>query len=273
MNFLLPHIPERPQKPRKKGLNMMMDKGISLREAEDFVEASGEYTDFVKFGFGTSLFAPKLHEKIKLYKEANIKPYFGGTLFEAFIIRDMFDDYRRYVDKFDIDVVEVSDGSMNMEQEDKLDYISRLASDKLVLSEVGSKQRGVFIPSDVWVNMMELELNAGSFKVIAESRESGTIGIYNSDGSANENLINTISSKINPDDILWEAPDGKQQVYFIKLFGSNVNLGNIAVNGIIPLECLRRGVRGDTFFDFLPDDYKTVKQKSLDYLTYIDFQI
>ena len=142
-----------------------------------------------------------------------------------------------------------------------------------MLSEVGSKQRGVFIPADQWVVMMQSELGAGSFKVIAEARESGTIGIYNSDGTANESLINTISKNIDPSDILWEAPGGKQQVWFIKLYGPNVNLGNIAPNIVIPLECLRLGLRGDTFFDALPNQEKEHKQQSFDHLPNLDFQI
>lgn len=254
-------MPERPAKPRNEGLTMMMDKGLSLREAEDFVEAAGEFTDFVKFGFGTSMITNKLEEKVKLYKQANIRPYFGGTLFEAFIIRDMFDDYRRYIEKYDLDLVEVSDGSMVIEHDKKLEYISSLAKSVTVLSEVGSKVKGVHIEPNDWVNMMKSELEAGSFKVIAESRESGTIGIYNADGSVNEGLINAISSQLNASDIIWEAPNGKQQVWFVKIFGSNVNLGNIAPNIVVPLECLRVGLRGDTFFDTLPNEFQSLRQE------------
>ncbi|MBA7643295.1 Phosphosulfolactate synthase [subsurface metagenome] len=250
-----------------------MDKGLSVQESENFIESSGEYTDLVKFGFGTSMITNKLEEKIALYKAGDIRPYFGGTLFEAFAIRNMIDDYRKFLDKYKLDLVEVSDGSMSMPHDEKLEYIRLLSKQVTVISEVGSKQRGVFIPADQWVKMMKDELDAGSIKVIAEARESGTIGIYNSDGSTNESLINTITAQISPSDILWEAPNGKQQVWFIKIFGSNVNLGNIAPNIVIPLECLRLGLRGDTFFDFLPDKNKVQKQHSYDYLPNLDFQI
>lgn len=273
MNYDLPYLPSRPLKPRSEGITMMMDKGLSLSQVEGFIESSGEYTDIVKFGFGTSIITTKLRDKIKLYKEANIRPYFGGTLFEAFVIRGMFDEYRKYLDEFEIDLAEVSDGSMHMDHEDKLGYIKELAKDRTVLSEVGSKQRGVFIAANQWVDMMKAELDAGSYKVIAEARESGTIGIYNSDGSANESLINMISAQIENKDILWEAPVGKQQVWFIKLFGPNVNLGNIAPDNVVPLECLRLGLRGDTFFDSLPEESKGHVQKSFDHLPYLDFQI
>ncbi len=257
MNFKLPYIPDRSKKPRKEGLTMVMDKGLSVRETEDFIDTCAEITDFVKFGFGTSAITTRLEEKLKLYREANIRPYFGGTLFEAFAVRKIVDEYRKLIDKYKLDLVEVSDGSMSMPHDEKLEYIRTLSKQATVISEVGSKQRGVLIPANAWVEMMKTELEAGSFKVIGEARESGTIGIFNSDGSPNENLINTISLNIKPSDIIWEAPEGKQQVWFIKLFGSEVNLGNIAPNIVIPLECLRLGLRGDTFFDFLPKEDKT----------------
>jgi phosphosulfolactate synthase len=260
MNYNLPFIPQRPAKPRNEGQTMMMDKGLSVREVENFIESSGEYTDFVKFGFGTSIITNRLEDKLKLYKEANIRPYFGGTLFEAFIIRGMFDDYRKYIDKFGLDLAEVSDGSMVIPHNEKLKYIEQLSKQVTVLSEVGSKVKGVNISPEDWVNMMKSELEAGSYKVIAEARESGTIGIYNADGSVNESLINQISKDVKSSDIIWEAPAGKQQVWFIKLFGSNVNLGNIAPNIVIPLETLRLGLRGDTFFDTLPDEMKKLMQ-------------
>lgn len=259
MNFQLPHIPERPKKPRKEGLTMVMDKGLSLIETECFIESGGEFTDFVKLGFGTSAVTNKLQEKLKLYHNANIRPYFGGTLFEAFAIRNMVDDYRKLIDKYKLDLVEISDGSMSMPHDEKLEYIRTFAKQVTVISEVGSKQKDKIIPDEQWVQMMKTELQEGSMKVIAEARESGTVGIYNSNGSANENLIKTIAAHINPTDILWEAPEGKQQVWFIKLYGPNVNLGNIAPNIVIPLECLRLGLRGDTFFDFLPEELKSKK--------------
>jgi phosphosulfolactate synthase len=252
MNYNLPNIPERPAKPRDKGLTMMMDKGLSLNETINFIESCGDFTDLVKFGFGTALITKNLDKKIKLYKDAGIKPYFGGTLFEVFIIRGMFDDYRRFIDKYNLEVIEISDGSMQMKHEDKLKYIEIMSKQVTVISEVGSKQKGVVIPDDKWVSMMKTELEAGSWKVIAEARESGNIGIYNSDGSANIHLIECITKNLDCNNIIWEAPNKAQQVYFIKLLGSNVNLGNIATNEVFSLETLRLGLRGDTFFDFLP---------------------
>lgn len=259
MNFTLPEIPERSSKPRQVGLTMMMDKGLSIRETEDFIETSSAYTDLVKFGFGTSVLTNKLAEKIKLYNEAGIKPYFGGTLFEAFVIRDKYDDFVRIIEKYGLDTIEISDGSISIPHEQKLKYISKLSKNFNVLSEVGSKQKNFVIPPDKWIAYMKSELENGSWKVIAEARESGTVGIFHSNGNANEELIIDISAHVPSEKIIWEAPTGKQQVFFINHYGSEVNLGNIATHDVIPLECLRLGLRGDTFFNFLPDELKKFK--------------
>ncbi|HEV7231683.1 MAG TPA: phosphosulfolactate synthase [Bacteroidia bacterium] len=252
MNFTLPHLPERPSKPRKKGLTMVMDKGLGLRQAENFIEASSDYVDLVKLGFGTSIVTKNLDEKIKLYKDAGFKVYLGGTLFEAFIIRDMFDQYLKLIDKLKLDTAEVSDGSIVMDHDKKCEYIRTLSKHATVLSEVGSKEEGIIIHPNKWTSMMNNELQAGSWKVIAEARESGTVGIYRPNGHAHTLLINKILAKVKQDDILWEAPQKSQQVWFLKLLGANANLGNISFDDVIPLETLRLGLRGDTFFSFLP---------------------
>jgi phosphosulfolactate synthase len=231
---------------------MVMDKGLSLRQAQDLIDTSAPYVDLLKLGFGTSVFTPNVKEKVKLYQEAGMKVYVGGTLFEAFLVRGEFDNYRRYVDNLGLTTVEVSDGSMTFPHNEKCEYISKLAKDYTVLSEVGSKEEGILISPAKWIKMMQTELQAGSWKVIAEARESGTVGIYRPNGQAHVMLINKILQKVKLEDILWEAPKKPQQVYFIKQFGVNVNLGNIAENEVIPLECLRMGLRGDTFFQFIP---------------------
>jgi phosphosulfolactate synthase len=256
MKNLLPFMPDRPSKPRNSGLTMVMDKGLSIREAEDFMSVGSEYTDFVKLGFGTSLITPGFDKKISIYKKAGAVPYFGGTLFEAFIIRNMFKEFVDFLDKYEIDLVEVSDGSYDIDHNLKLDYINKLAERGTVISEVGSKKKDVVYSPEQWVAMMKSELNAGSVKVIAEARESGTTGIYNEDGSINNKIISGISEHVKLENVIWEAPLKSQQAWFIKHFGANVNLGNIAPNEIIPLETLRLGLRGDTFFQFLPDNLK-----------------
>lgn len=256
MMKLLPFMPERPLKPRDSGITMVMDKGLSIREAEDFMSVGSEYTDYVKLGFGTSLITPGFEKKIAIYKKAGSVPYFGGTLFEAFIVRNMFKEYIDFLDKNEIELVEVSDGSFDIEHKRKLEYINKLAERGTVISEVGSKKKDVIYTPDEWVAMMKAELNAGSVKVIAEARESGTTGIYNEDGSINNKIICGIADHVKLENVIWEAPLKSQQTWFIKNFGANVNLGNIAPHEIIPLESLRLGLRGDTFFQFLPEELK-----------------
>jgi phosphosulfolactate synthase len=252
----IPHLPERPLKPRNSGLTMVMDKGLSIREAEDFMSVGSEYTDFVKLGFGTSILTPGVEKKIEIYRKAGTIPYLGGTLFEAYIIRDMFREFVELLDYLKIDLVEVSDGSYDIEHSHKLEYIKELVKHRTVISEVGSKKKDVIYTPDEWVAMMKTELKAGSAKVIAEARESGTTGIYNADGSINNSIICGISEHVRLDNVIWEAPLKSQQAWFIRHFGANVNLGNIAPHEVIALETLRLGLRGDTFFQFLPDHLK-----------------
>ena len=253
-NYHLPHLPERTIKPRSGGLTMVMDKGLSVRQVEDLISVASPYMDIVKFGFGTSILSPDLQTKINLYKAAGCRVYLGGTLFEAFIARGMYKEFKEFLKKNELDTVEVSDGSIILDHDKKCEIIADLAKDYTVLSEVGSKEEGILISPGKWISMMKSELEAGSWKVIAEARESGTVGIYRPSGSAHTMLVNKITAKIDKNDILWEAPIKKQQVWFIETMGHNVNLGNIAPEEVIPLETLRLGLRGDTFFNFLPEE-------------------
>jgi phosphosulfolactate synthase len=256
MEKIIPFIPPRPVKPRDSRMTMVMDKGLSIRQAEDFVSIGSLYTDLLKLGFGTSVLTPGFREKIKIYQDAGITPYFGGTLFEVFAVRNLVDDYIKLALDSGLTFVEVSDGSYEMERELKLDYIRKLKEHFTVISEVGSKKKDVVFTPSEWVSMMKEELEAGSVKVIAEARESGTIGIYNDDGTVNDELIARISDEVGSNNVLWEAPAKSQQAWFIKNFGADVNLGNIAPEEIISLETLRCGLRGDTFFQFLPENLK-----------------
>ncbi len=250
-DFKLKNIPERTAKPRESGLTMVMDKGLSCRQVKDFLDVSADKTDIVKLGFGTSTVTPKLKEKIQIYKDAGIPIYFGGTLFEAYVIRGQFDDYRKLLDHYGITHTEVSDGSIEISEEEKCGYIRSLAKDFTVLSEVGSKDAEKIIPPYKWIAMMKAEIEAGAWKVIAEARESGTVGIFRNSGEVRSGLIEEILQHIPLDTILWEAPQKVQQVWFMTLYGHNVNLGNIAPHEVIPLETLRLGLRGDTFSHWL----------------------
>lgn len=257
---MLPFLPERPEKPRQNGVTMVMDKGLSLRQAEDLVEVAGNILDIVKLGFGTSIVTQNIKEKIKFYRDNNIDVYVGGTLFEAFVCRNAFDKYVDFIKDLGVNCAEVSDGSIELDLNQKCEYIKVLSQDFKVLSEVGSKEEGVLISPNKWIKMMSAELKAGAWKVIAEARESGTVGIYRPSGHAHTMLVNKITNKIKPENILWEAPKKDQQIWFLKQFGPNVNLGNIAPEELIPLETLRLGLRGDTFFEYLPNKEELIKK-------------
>ncbi len=251
MNYTLTQIPDRTTKPRQSGLTMVMDKGLSLREVEDFLSTSADYTDIVKLGWATSFVTPNLKEKLAIYRQAGIPVYFGGTLFEAFVVRNQFDEYRKLLDTYGMEHAEVSDGSIDMTQDDKCEYIRQLTTQVTVLSEVGSKDEAKIIPPYKWIQLMKAELQAGAWKVIGEAREGGTVGLFRSSGEVRQGLVEEILTQVPFESILWEAPQKEQQVWFVKLLGANVNLGNIAPHEVIPLETIRLGLRGDTFTHFL----------------------
>ncbi|MFN5943436.1 MAG: phosphosulfolactate synthase [Bacteroidota bacterium] len=251
MNFNLKQMPERTARPRTNGLTMIMDKGLGLDEVRNFLSTSLPYVDIVKLGFGTSYVTSNLKEKLAIYKEHNVPVYFGGTLFEAFIIRDQFQDYIDAMKEYGIDHVEVSDGSMDIDHKEKCEYISALAKHAAVLSEVGSKDAAHIIPPYKWIELMRAELEAGSSYVIAEAREAGNVGIYRGSGEVREGLVQEILTQIPSEKIIWEAPQKAQQLYFLELLGANVNLGNIAPHEVIALEAMRIGLRGDTFHLYL----------------------
>jgi phosphosulfolactate synthase len=230
---------------------MAMDKGLSVRETEDFVDNCSDFVDIVKLGWATSYVTKHLDKKLAVYKEAGIPVYLGGTLFEAFIVRGQFDDYRKVLDKYDLGFAEVSDGSISLNHDKKCEYISELAKQVTVLSEVGSKDAAKIIPPYKWIEQMQTELDAGAWKVIGEAREGGNVGLFRDSGEVRQGLVEEILTKIPEERIIWEAPIKSQQVWFIKLIGANVNLGNISPSEIIPLETIRLGLRGDTFDHFL----------------------
>lgn len=241
-------MPERTEIPRTYGLTMVMDKGMGMAEVGNFLSIARPYVDLVKLGFGTAYVTRNLKDKLALYQEQQIPVYFGGTLFEAFLIRDQIDDYIRAAKDFGIEVVEVSDGSISISHQEKCKHISRLVAEGFtVLSEVGSKDATHIMPPYKWIEQMTAELEAGSSYVIAEAREAGNIGIYRGTGEVREGLVQEILTKIPAEKIIWEAPQKAQQLYFLELLGCNVNLGNIATTEVIPLEAMRIGLRGDSF--------------------------
>ncbi|MEX6689435.1 phosphosulfolactate synthase [Danxiaibacter flavus] len=249
MNFRLNNIPERTTNPRSYGITMITDKGLGLQETKNLLSVAAPYIDFAKLAFGTSLFTPLLREKIELYQSQNIPVYLGGLLLEAFIIRNQFSDYIRFIQDFGITHIEMSDGSLNISHEEKCGYIEKLTKYGTVLSEVGSKDKDKVLvtPPYKWIDLMTKELSAGASYVIAEARETGTVGLFRDSGEVREGLVQEILVKIPAEKIIWETPQKDQQLYFIKTIGANVNLGNIATTDVIALEAMRIGLRSDTF--------------------------
>jgi phosphosulfolactate synthase len=251
MNFPLTQIPQRNIKPRTSGITMVMDKGLSIEEVKNFMSAASPHVDVVKLGFGTAFVTPNLREKLEVYRSYDMPIYFGGTLFEAFLIRNQFDDYINVCRDYGVSYMEVSDGSITIPHAEKCGYIEKLTKYGIVLSEVGSKDATHIIPPYKWIELMKAELSAGSSYVIAEAREAGNVGIYRGSGEVREGLVQEILTQIPGEKIIWEAPQKAQQLYFLELLGCNVNLGNIAPNEVIALEAMRIGLRGDTFTLYL----------------------
>lgn len=250
MSLQISHLPSRTDKPRDFGITLTLDTGFSVRQAEDFCEVASGLVDIVKLGWGTSLVTNGLEKKLQIYAEYGIPVYFGGTLFEAYLLRDKLDEYVSILRDFGIQHVEVSNGTVWLSEKKKLDIIESLAGEFIVLSEVGSKDPKEVIPPYKWVEMIKNELDAGAWKVICEARESGNVGVFRPTGEVRSGLIDEITHHADHEKLIFEAPKKEQQVWFIKKFGSNVNLGNIRPEDVISVETLRLGLRSDTLFDF-----------------------
>lgn len=244
LNFL--ELPKRSQKPREIGITHVIDCGIGIRQAQDLLETSGHLIDFVKLGWGTGYITKNLAEKIKLYQKFGLSVYFGGTLFELAVLQDKFNEFRKMLQRYDIVHVEVSTGTLQLTIQEKQKYIQKLVRDFVVLSEVGSKDEEKVMAPYLWIEMIQADLDVGAWKVITEGRENGTAGIFCHDGEIRAGLIDEVLSKIALNQLIFEAPKKAQQVWLIKKCGYEVNLGNINVNDVIPLETLRLGLRSDT---------------------------
>jgi phosphosulfolactate synthase len=247
-------LPARSPKPRVQGLTHVIDKGLNLREIEGLFDTAGDYVDVVKLGWGTSYVTRNLEKKIALYRSFETPVVCGGTLFEAVVARGKLDEYRSWLVENRFSHVEVSDGAIDLPRERKLELIAELASDFVVMSEVGSKDSDVVYAPFQWVEWMQEELAAGAWKVITEGRESGNAGIYRRDGEMRTGLIDEIVHDIELDDIIFEAPSKASQAWFVRRFGPEVNLGNIPPEEVIPLETLRLGLRADTLKEVLLGD-------------------
>lgn len=248
-NFLLK---EREEKPRQKGITMVLDKGLGLETAESLMNISGDYVDYLKFGWGTSIVHEQdiIKDKVAMYKSHNITPYTGGTLFELTYMNDKLEEFFQEAHDLGFEAIEVSDGSTTISHDKKLECIESAKKDGFeVLSEVGKKDPGLDkeLSLDERIEYMQNELEAGSSLIIVEAREGGkNIGIYDKAGNAKEDEIDYILDNFDGNKILWEAPNKDQQVFFILKLGNDVNLGNVSTDDITSLETLRRGLRGDT---------------------------
>ena len=248
-NFLLK---EREEKPRQKGITMVLDKGLGLETAESLMNISGDYVDYLKFGWGTSIVHEQdiIKDKVAMYKSHNITPYTGGTLFELAYMNDKLEEFFQEAHDLGFEAIEVSDGSTTISHDKKLECIESAKKDGFeVLSEVGKKDPGLDkeLSLDERIEYMQNELESGSSLIIVEAREGGkNIGIYDKAGNAKEDEIDYILDNFNGNKILWEAPNKDQQVFFILKLGNDVNLGNVSTDDITSLETLRRGLRGDT---------------------------
>lgn len=250
-------LKDRESKPRNKGITMVLDKGLGYETAKCLMELAGEYVDYLKFGWGTTVVQDEhiVKAKIKMYKKYDIKPYTGGTLFELAYLNNKVPEFFDEAKRLGFDTLEISNGSTELSYDKKLDYIEEAVSNGFhVLSEVGKKNPVLDkdITLDERIQHMENELNAGSSKVIVEAREGGkNIGIFDEAGKAKDDEIDYIINNMSdPDKIIWEAPQKDQQVYFVLKLGRDVNLGNIPTDDIISLETIRCGLRGDTLGKF-----------------------
>jgi phosphosulfolactate synthase len=239
-------VARRAAKPRSFGLTHVLDKGLGLRQMYDMLETAGEYIDILKLGWGTGFVTCNLQEKVAAYKQAGIPVCFGGTLLEVAIVQERFEDYCAMVRRLELTHVEFSTGVIEIELERKAEYVNKLAQEFTVLAEVGRKDAAAAVIPSLWIHEIDVLLQAGAWKVIAEARESGTVGLYTKTGEAREGLIDDITARFKPERLIFEAPQKSQQVWFIKQFGAEVNLGNIATDEVIALETLRLGLRGDT---------------------------
>jgi phosphosulfolactate synthase len=245
-------LPAREVKPRVRGLTHVLDKGDSLRHVEGLLEGVAEFVDLVKLGWGTAYVDPVAKDRVALYQSAGALVCTGGTLFEIVIAQGRLDDFRRWAIELGVDAVEVSNGLPGssglpvLTAEEKTALVADLSRDLLVLAESGSKDECVVAAAEDWVRQMDADLNAGARWVIAEGRESGTVGLYEQDGAVRSDLADALVSRLPADRIIFEAPRKAQQAWFINRYGAGVNLGNIPLEEVLPLETLRLGLRADT---------------------------
>ncbi len=252
MNNSTLQLPARTAKPRQSGLTMAIDGGLPLGTLRDIVASAADYLDFVKFGWGTAIVSGELGAKIELLNGNDIDYYFGGTLFEKFVLQERFDDFRVFCEQFSCRYVEVSNGTIDLSNQEKAGYVRKLAADFTVISEVGFKDsdRSDRLSPRQWVEYVEDDLAAGARLVTLEARESASSGIFRANGDLKEGLVEEVLAELPVERLLFEAPTTAAQAYMVRRVGPDVNLGNVAATAVLSLETLRLGLRADTLIDF-----------------------
>ena len=243
-------LPNRSVKPREQGITHVIDRGLSVTEVDGLIEVAGDSVDVVKLGWGTAVATSNLRAKLDRYRAHDIPVVLGGTLTELAILQNRVDGLIDWLRELGIAHVEVSDGTVAMEPAVKRALITRLAEEFTVFSEVGSKDAEAIMAPYRWVEQIQAELEAGAWKVIAEARETGNAGIYRPDGELRMGLIDEIAHAVDPSSLIFEDPRKDQQVWFLRRFGPDCNLGNIVPSDVLALETLRLGLRSDTALDF-----------------------
>lgn len=242
------NLPKRNNKPRKTGITSLHDISLTTNQLESILEEHHEFVDIAKLGIGTAYITPNLNKKIEIYKSFNIEVYFGGTLFEKFYSQNKLDLYKKYLEDHQINSVEVSTGTIDLDIDKRVEIVKDFSKDFMVLSEVGSKDSEAVMAPSKWLHEIESLFEAGSSYVITEGRDSGTAGMFRSNGEIRTGLLDDILNSSEIDKIIFEAPTPASQIYFINKVGSNVNLGNINPYGVLQLETQRQSLRSDTFF-------------------------
>ncbi len=242
-------LPKRTKKPRKHGLTAITDLGLTVAELRELLTEYHAYIDIAKFGIGSAYLTPRLAEKIALYREFGVIPYFGGTLFEKFQQQGKMRDYVKYLKQFGVDWIEISNGTIELTLKERVKLIRSLSGDFKVVAEIGCKDASKIMPPSVWIEELQTSLDAGASYVITEGRDSATAGLYRESGEIREGLLTDILHAIDPKRTIFEAPTHKTQMYFIRLLGANVNLGNVQARDLLVLETQRQGLRYETFFN------------------------
>lgn len=246
MNFLT--LPERTSGRRTYGLTSVIDLGTPIRELDNILSDYSHIIDIAKLGVGSAYVTPNIKKKIEVYKEYGVKPYLGGTLFEKCYYQNKIPEYRTYLQDLGIEWVEVSNGTLDIPLDERLTAISQLKRDFHVIAEVGSKDSDKEMPISEWKEEIKVLLEAGCEYVITEGRDSGSVGIYEKNGNIKSDLVHEVMKDVDEQKIIFEAPTPKQQMYFIKEMGPNVNLGNVKLNDVLVLEAQRCGLRSETFY-------------------------